>query len=66
MNSLLYNMIGGTRKDAASYHAPTTRDPHPCESHTIRLIMRRAWIGLSHALLVAELAGILREGTHYD
>ncbi len=55
--------FGGRRNDATFYdNAPATRDLVPTESYVLRVIMRRARIGLPHALLVAELAGILREG----
>ncbi len=38
------------------------RDLTPVEAYAVRSIARRAGLSLSHAALVAELAGIAREG----
>ncbi len=50
--------------NAAHNTPPSSRSLPPLQSYAVRTITRRAQIGLSQALLIAELAGIFREGAH--
>ncbi len=51
-------------KAPANVNDNVTRAPDltPVEAYAVRAIARRAGVSLSHAALVAELAGIAREG----
>ncbi len=53
-------MISGGSK-AAHITPPLVRSLSPLQAYAVRALTRRARIGLSHALLIAELAGIVRE-----
>jgi hypothetical protein len=65
MKYLYNNTAGRKRKDATcSDRTSTTRSLSPLHAYAVRALMRRARIGLSHALLIAELAGICREANH--
>ncbi len=53
---------GGNK--AAHTSPPLARSLSPLQAYAVRALMRRSRIGLSHALLITELAGIVREGAH--
>ncbi len=46
-------------------NANRARDLSPVEAYAVRHIARRAGLSYSHAALVAELAGIAREGRRH-
>lgn len=52
------------RSKAAHTTSPLTRNLSPFQAYAVRTLTRRARFGISHALLIAELASIFREGAH--
>ena len=53
--------IPSSGSKAAYTSPPLTRSLSPLQAYAVRAVMRRSRIGLSHALLITELAGIVRE-----
>jgi hypothetical protein len=59
----IHTSFGGRRKVA---HADSSviRNLSPLEAYAVRALTLRARISLPHAMLVAELAGLVRENSH--
>lgn len=58
--------FGRLCKAAANDNARAIRDLTPVQTYAVRTLASRARISMPHALLAAQLAGIIREGVQHD